>query len=239
MKLMSPSEVKDAGNSETTRQILRAKEAQEMTEKWSKSLARAEADFASASARRLEEWAKGEEEHSKRVKEMADEVEKLEARKAQALIPVEVYKQEAEEKMKKAEKIISDYEEKEEDLEETKELLQDKLDDVGEREIDVTERENKCKLREKGIDEQSEQLKLGIKKLSDSMLSFQSYMKTEEAKLNEKRKEIKLKEINMGAREDKYQRDLKALADYDSKLKDERGVLDRGFKELREKTISK
>lgn len=78
MKLLSPKEVRDANQGELTKQILRAKETQEIVDETNLKLAKAEADFNAMLAKNRVIWAKEEEEHSLRLQEMKKELKSLE-----------------------------------------------------------------------------------------------------------------------------------------------------------------
>lgn len=235
MRLLSPNQTKDLEGEEVTRQILRAKESQEMATKWHKRLADAEADFAHSTARQQKEWAEMEKEHEVRLKEMAVEIESLESRKTQALIPIEIYKKQAQDLMDSAQAREEAAKKQEDDAERTKDILEDKLDDVSDREIAAEEKERKLLTREQGIAQQSEEVRQGSARLSEAMENFKAYCAVEESKLRQKRKENGLKEANLEAREDKITRETDALKIFATRLTDERETLGRAWKELEAK----
>ena len=131
MKLFSPQEVRDKKNLETARDILRTKEVEDVLKRTNQQLAQAEADFASALAKNKRIWANEETEHAKRVSEMSEEIKELEQRKAQALIPIQMYKDQADTLLKEAQEALELAKVREYQARETQNALEDKLDELS------------------------------------------------------------------------------------------------------------
>ena len=114
MKLLSLKQVNDTRATEVARDILRTQEIQEVADKTRKSLANAQADFSNTLASHKERWAKEEEKYKERKVKMEREIDILEKRKTQALIPISMYQKEADEKMKEAHNFLLEAKKKEE-----------------------------------------------------------------------------------------------------------------------------
>lgn len=230
MKLLTPFQQKDRQAEELARKVMRAQEVEAMAKKANINLAMAEADFNATLARNRAKWALEEEEHEQTVKGMTQEVEALEERKKQALIPIQLYKEEADKIMLETRGILNDSKAKDEQSEFLQEKLEDKLTDVGDRELAVAESEVRLELKKQGIETQQQQTKDGIANLSKSMLDFHLFKENEENSLQQRKEEVALAEINFNAKTEKYKRDLEALRVLQIQLRDERETLDREYK---------
>ena len=190
-------------------------------------MAEAEADFASVLARHRITWAEEEREHDERMRQMQKEVSVLEDRKKQALIPLEIYKVQADTLLKEAQEALQRTKEKELKNEEIAELLQDRLDEVGEKESDVQSLESRLLSKQKGIEDQAEQVKAASQQLVYDQQSFYEIRDKQQKEILERRKEIQIAEITVNAKIEKIKRDIEAMRIYDIQLKDERATLDR------------
>lgn len=229
MKLLSPFAQKDKQQEELTRKLLRIQEITELEIKTNANLARAQADFNDTLARNRDKWSIEESEHSDRIKDMTQEVESLENRKKEALIPVQMYKDEVDKMYIEAQELVKNAKEKEEQADYLAEKLEEKLTEVGDREKQAEKEEQKLEIAKQGIEAQKEQIKEGIKKLSEEMIMFHEKQQYEETSLNKRKSEVALAEINFNAKLEKYERDIEAMKIWDKQLKDERGVLDREY----------
>lgn len=229
MKLLSPVARKDKEQEEITRKILRIQEVEDMTKKVNAQLSRAQADFSDVLARNKEKWAIEEEEHLNRVKDMQKEVEALENRKKQALIPIQMYKKEADKMLEEAQEILKKAQEKEENADFLTEKLEEKLTELGDREKNIIKEEQRIEIAKEGIKTQQEATRDGIKRLSEEMVKFHEKQESDQANIDERKKEVALAEINLNAKLDKYARDLEALKIFEAQLKDERATLDREY----------
>ena len=227
MKLLTPNQVRDTKNEHLAREVLRAKETSEQILKINKKMAEAEADFASVLARHRITWAEEEREHDERMRQMQKEVSVLEDRKKQALIPLEIYKVQADTLLKEAQEALQRTKEKELKNEEIAELLQDRLDEVGEKESDVQSLESRLLSKQKGIEDQAEQVKAASQQLVYDQQSFYEIRDKQQKEILERRKEIQIAEITANAKIEKIKRDIEAMRIYDIQLKDERATLDR------------
>ncbi len=232
MKLLTPQSVKDLKSQDLARGILRAKETEDAIKKINQRRAEAEVSFNSALARNRELWAKEEQDHQKRKTELQFEIDTLEAKRLNALIPINIIKISAEDKMKEATDFLTGLRLRERVVEETTERLEDKLDEVGEREITVKNKEKELLLKQQGIERQEENLRLNNERLTEQMKEHLVLKQNAITNIEERTKEVVLKERSLEAKEQLIQRNLKAIKDKEKQLSDERGTLDRAWKEL-------
>ena len=233
MKLLTPLANKEVRQNEDLKKIIRAKELDDVINKKNIELARSEADFNATLARNRAKWALEEEEHAKRLKDMEAELKPLEQRKQQALIPIEVYKQQADVKMLEAEKYLQTLLTREAEIDDLKELLDEKLTEVSDRENQVAMEEKRQKNALLGIETQQEETKKGVQRLSEDMIMFHEKQEREEASLLQRKKEVTLAEISFKAKTDKLKRDIEALNIRELQVKDERETLQREFDRLK------
>lgn len=238
MKLLSPQEVREQKTQEIARNILRAKETEEVTRKINQNRAKAEADFSSALAHHRELWAQEEEEHRKRKEEMQSEIDTLEAKKLNALVPINILKVSAEDKMKEATDFLANLRKRENDTEELKERLEDRLDDVAEKETELLDKERKLSLRQQGIERQEENIRLSNNKLTEEMKELLSLKAQAIQNIESRTKEVVLKEQTLNAKEQLIKRNIKSIEEREIQLADERATLDKAWKELERKKIS-
>lgn len=229
MKLLSPFATKERQQNELTQKILRIQEIEDLAKQANAKLARAQADFQSVLAQNQAKWANEEAEHTERVKSMTIEVESLENRKKQALIPIQMYKEEVDKAMAEAQEIVKKAKEKEEQADFLLEKLEEKLTDVSDREALVEKEEKRQEVAKQGIESQQRATKEGVERLSKEMMLFHEKCQSEEESLAQRKKELALAEINFNAKIEKYKRDFEALKVWDIQLKDERATLDREY----------
>lgn len=232
MKLLSFTERKDSQQKEQTIKILRTQEVNDLAKTANANLARAEADFNATLAKNRAKWAIEENDHADRIKSMTGEIEALERRKEQALIPISLYKKEADALMGEAQEIVKKAQTKEDQVDFILEKLETELTAVADREQAVTEKENKLESAMKGVEAQQEITKKGAEALYEQTVLFQQKQEKEEASLLERKKEVSLAEITFQAKVDKYKRDMEALRVWDLQLKDERETLKRAMERL-------
>lgn len=230
MKLLSILESKDTQKQEVIRKLLRIQEVEEMTKKSNSKLAKAEMEFNTTLALNRTKWALEEEEYANRVKDMTQEVEALEKRKEQALVPIQMYKDGADKMMEEAREILQKSKEKDEQSDFLQEKLEEKLTELADREIEIVKTEQKLEISRNGILSQREQIKLGSEQLSKEIIVFHNKRVLDENNIDERKKEVALAEINFNAKTEKYSRDLEALRILEIQLKDERDTLDREYK---------
>jgi len=232
MKLLSPIAVKDVRGQELARDVLRIKETKDELQRVSQQLANAQADFNVSLARNRETWANEEQEHSKRLTEMTKEVEFIEERKKQALIPINMYKSEADKIMSDALEYKKSLDAKEEQIENTIELLESKLTDVADREQKVSLVEKKQKVAQEGILKQQEATRNGTQLLSEQIAQFHVKQQEDDKLWNKRKRELDLKEINLEVREEKNIREIGAIRVREAQVQDMRETLEREYVRL-------
>lgn len=229
MKLLSRISTKDAQQKEQTLKVLRAQEVEELAKTVNAKLARAEADFNETLARNRSKWAEEELEHQERIKGMTSEVEALERRKEQALIPISMYKKEADKVMEEAQEFLVKAKAVEEHNNYLQDRLEEKLTDVADRENMVLKEEERQKIALLGIEAQQEATKKGVEELSKQMIMFHEKQQADESSILERKKEVSLAEISFSAKTDKLKRDIEAMRIRERELADERATLDREY----------
>lgn len=232
MKLMTPAQVKEKRGDETARSLIRSQEIEQLADETRRKLARAESEFNETLARNRHEWAKEEEEHANRMKEMEREVSVLENRRTQALIPIEIEKKEADSLLKQSKEFLKKSQEKESLADETLEALENRLDEVKEREMIMQSEESRLEVKKKGIENQEEVTKTGSERLSHALQEFYKKQKEDDRLLAEKNEALLLKEINLNAKEEGQARERHALHVKEMQLNDRQATLERAFKRL-------
>lgn len=238
MKLLTPSQNKDLNSQQTVKQVLRIQELEKATTQALQSLAKAEAEFNATLARNRDKWALEEEEHFKRTKERETEIDFLEAKRINALIPIGIIKEATEDRMEEAVKLLSGIRMREQKAEKLIEQLETKLDEVGQREVDVNQKEKTLVLRQEGIELQSHAIVEGSRKLNQATIEFKNLKEKEEKAIKDRKTELFLIERSLISKEETLKLTDKALNDLATQLADERGTLDRAWQELKRKQIS-
>lgn len=229
MRLLTPVAQRDAKQAENVRQILRAQETQEIVKSINKTRVKAEVDFNDTLAKHRHIWATEEAEHDKRKKEMEAELVPLEERKREALVPIAIYKKQADDKVAEAEGILTLAKEKESKADDLLETLEEKLTAVSDREHAVKTEEDKQVIAREGISIQQEQTRAGVQKLSEQMADFDTYKAKEEESLYNRKKEVTLAEININAKIEKVKRNVKAIQEREIQIEDQRRTLERAL----------
>jgi len=229
MKLLPTFAVKDKQQEELTRKILRTQEINKLAQEADLNLARAQADFSSTMALNQAKWALEQEEHAVLIQSISQEIQSLENRKKQALIPIQMYKDEADKILAEAQMIIDRAKEKEEQAEYLLEKLEEKLTDVADREHFLQESEQRMATIKQGVLSQQEQTKRSAEMLVEKMTAFHMKQQEEEASLQKRKEELSMAEISFNAKLLKYERDLKALHSWELELKSERDALYREY----------
>lgn len=197
MKLLTQQDTRDTKAQEENLVLLRTQELNVAADKARKNLANAEADFKTTLAKNLEIWAKEEETHSNRVKEMSGEISQLEAKRAEALVPVTKLQQEAEELIAQYTLKNKETETKNTELEELREKLENKLDEIGQEKQDFLKARQKLELQQQGLDQQVENTKIGIKKLSAEIANFAAIREQAEKQVKERQTTVSLLESSI------------------------------------------
>jgi len=232
MKLLPPQEVKNLKESQTVKELLRAKEMAEVTDKTRKALAKAEADFNTTLAKNRTAWALEEEAHDKRVREMAQEIRVLEKRRQQALIPIDAVKSEADTFLAEAKKVYAQVTEIREEEENLTEELENKLDLVGQRGQDLDRREAEISNKEYGLRLQTEQMLNQLRAFNAERVELDSKKMKAEQDIDERKTALVLWDRQLVAKEERLNNKEKGLDTLAKQLDDRRATLDRAFARL-------
>ena len=232
MKLLDPIVNKDLQGQEQARQILRTQELEKAAKEARLKLADSQADFNNTLALNRQKWAEEEEEHRQRVNERKTEIDVLEAKRMNAMIPVDILKASAEEQLADAENYAKSVREREEYAEDLTAKLQDKLDEVGQREQDVTQKAKELEIREIGIENQANSTVAGIKKLNADLQEFIAFKAQSEKEIALMEKIIDIQEKHLEDKETELNQLQKSLNEQAIRLADERGVLARAYAEV-------
>lgn len=164
------------------------------------------------------------------LKKLNAELTILRRERKKLLKPIGEYRAETEKALLEATERAQSVESRENELTYTIEKLQAKLDDVGQREMDIQERAKKLRIREEATEKEAKMVSDGHVRLNEMMAKFQK-------ELNEKTQVLKERENAMIIVEQRNKEYLakreKELADTQRKLDDQRGVLDRLYKEIK------
>lgn len=170
------------------------------------------------------------EKYQQELKDLQEEVVKLRKERKKLLEPISKTLLETENTLQEAKKRAQTLESRENELTDTIEKLQAKLDDVGQREMDIQERAKKLKIREEATEKEAKMVSDGHVRLNEMIVAFNK-------ELTEKSQVLKERENAMIIVEQRNKEYLakreKELADTQRKLNDERGVLDRLYKEIK------
>lgn len=235
MRLLSPSQNKDLKEQQNIRELLRAQETEKAAKKARLALANSQADFSDALAKQRVKWAEEEEEHTKRTAEMQTEINRLEAKRLNALIPVKIIEQSAEERLHEAEEFMEKLREREVYAEDLAEKLQDRLDETGQKDQDLKRKEQDLIAREHGVSHQTKLTAQSSLDLSIKMAEFKEEKSEAETAIKQKQTVLELQEQALVKREEVVDKQDKELKEKAVRLADERNVLDRAWNELRRK----
>lgn len=238
MKLLTPQANKELGSQEQIRTLMRTQELEKAAQKARINLADAEADFQATLARNRLQWATEEREHSQRIAEMTVEVKALEKRRETALKPVNQLEQEARARLQEAIDYEAKVKEREEHVEAWAEILQDQLDAVGAKEQDIIWKAQTIEAQKKGIAEQQEQTRTGIKHLNQLTADFHASVQKAEKELDERKTALFLWDRSLQAKEAKQKRVIVKLQNMVIKIADDRTTLKSAWDELERKRLS-
>ena len=232
MKLLSPLATQESKNVQLSRDVLRSQEAEELAKESQKKLQRAEIDFARVLQGQQARYQQEEEEHQIEVKRRQKEIDILESKKLNASIPLDILNFGTNERINDASLLLARVRDRENTAEELCETFEEKLSELGEREITLIDKEKKHKLREEGMQRQTESISHRAKELSDEMQSFRSFRAQEEKTLTDKKIELMFRERTLENKAEKLARKEKDLSNEAIRLIDERGTLERAFSEV-------
>lgn len=238
MKLLSPTQNKDLKDEQQLLGIIRTQEINKAEQEARQKLANSQADFQLTLARNRQQWATEEEIHIKRVQEMQQELNTLEVQKLNSLIPFDILKEGTDERMRDAETFLTNLRQREEYAEDLAEKLQDKLDETGQKEQDLLKKQKEIEVREIGLENQSHSITTGSLKLSEEISTFVAKREEVEKDIKTRLDNLSLLEQSLNEKEEELKQVQKINNETAIRLADERGVLDRAWKELERKKAS-
>lgn len=172
MKILTATEIKTASESEKTKDIVRLETTRKALSDAQKKLDEAEAKFDVALANQRIRWATEEEEAVKKLGLLLVEINALELRREQAIIPIDDEKKKAHDLFIQAETVLADArgtateaDKRQQHNQELSDILQTRLDGLSEREVKLDYREKNLAIREESAIAEREQ----IKKLSQEL----------------------------------------------------------------------
>lgn len=233
MDVFSPAQARSKAEERSVQEINRARAIAEATATLLKEQEEIDAAF---KVRLKENQATAETwflENTERKNQLLREVELLEKRREQALIPPFIKAEDihSTEEALWARKLELDA--RESSTEGQCRLLMKKLDEVSEKETDLASREKRVKAMELGAEDQKNSVALSAKKLNKRIEEFERDKENREA-------ELAFQDSELDARENLYnERDLmlkkreEEIETAKRLLADQRHLLDRGFEELR------
>jgi len=231
MKLASFEQVKTANQEQITKDTLRTQSAKESLNKINTELNDANAKFELVLANQRVQWTKEEEDYLATIKNLGEEIQALQKRRAILLIPIDTIKEEAYNLLKESERIKTEATLKSAECDERIALLSTKLDELSERETKANELEQKLTIRESNLVLKEE----AHRKLQDTLREkwddYFATLSTKEKDFADRRKEIELKEINLASREDSLVAKAQELKDQDRFIKSQRAALEAAIKE--------
>ncbi len=233
MKLLTPSAQKDETQVELSRDVIRVQEVKKVVEDWNKKLAKAEADFSLMLAGQRDRYALEELEHEKRVKEMKQEVDTLEAKKYAALVPINILKEGGVNRLEEAEKFMASLRKREDDAEELTERLEEKLDEVGERELVVKNEQRRLRLLQEGVERQQDFIKSQNEQLTKSLSEFVMMKEQAEKDIDARKSALFLMDTSLAKEREFITSEKRRITEEDRRLADERDTLERAWREVR------
>lgn len=205
-----------------------------ITQKY-KELGVAEASFADALKNQRTIWATEEERHRGIILSLGNEVEALEERKKQALIPLTKKAEDLDTKASALASYKADLDKYAAKLDEERQLLANRLDEVAERELQADSVAKTLKRREEGISLQAGQITRDSANLATVMASVGQQASDKEQVLNLKKAALTSREVVLAERERKVNEKEAGFATREKALADERYALTQAAEELKKK----
>lgn len=237
MKLFSPLEVNNSKEKEISVGIQRLASLNKEITRKRQELEKLNLEFEISGERQNIQWEKDKAENAKICNALIKEVQILEERKKQALLPLTEKWKEIEVIEQKLKQKEVDLEEKDEKLSEQLELLEEKLSSLGEREINADKLGKQQAIAQEGIDSQKAQIALQAKQMNETIVKATIEAKARETAISKRESAIKLREL---ALEDKLKEIEQIEAGYASRekaIKDKYETLNRTLERIKNKKI--
>lgn len=237
MKLFSPLEVNTSKEKQISTDIQRLASVSKELIRKRQELEKLNLEFEISGERQNLQWEKDKAENAKICNALIAEVQILEERKRQALLPLT-------EKWKEIEVIEKKLKEKEEELiikednlDSKIELLEEKLTTIGEREIDADKLGKQQMIAQEGIDAQKEQIALQAKQMNESIIKASGEQKAREQAISRLESSIKLRELAVKSREAELSKIEAGFESREKAIKDKYDTLNRTINRIKNKKI--
>ncbi len=195
-----------------------------------KELETINSDFENVLKRQGERLDKQELEFNLKVEKLKLEVKDLEERKKIALVPLDSKWKEIEQADKLVKQTAYEVAQELEDIAERQELLEDRLTEVADRELNAKELAKKQLSKQKGIDQQAEQIKLQAKSLNDLVIKTNLEFKEKEKRLKLIETKLLSREKVVTEKENGFKQREKELDDRDRQIRDRYQTLEQTLK---------
>lgn len=230
MKLLSPIQIITNKERQISEEIQRLHSISNELANKKQDLNVLEVELESILEKQREQWIKEQNENIEKINSLTKEVILLEARKVQALIPLDNDKKEIEIIKEQVISKRKDFIKKEEDLDKKIELLEDKLSDINQKEIDLNKVSKKQALYQLGIETQKKEIEKQAKDFSLSIKQSLEEIEVKQKDIARKESEVLLKENTLNIKELKLNKTKKELEDKEIAIKRKYETLQRVIK---------
>jgi chromosome segregation ATPase len=233
MKLFTPTETKGLSTRQTSDDVYKIAYLQTTLGKLQTRLNSEEQAFTTRLTEQRALYNAEKEKLQADIRELLAQVQSLEARKANALIPIATLKRDAQQALLDAQALLKKNEERTLELDELQELLTEKLDAVSTREQVVATEESTLKSKITGALAQADTISRSHIRLNEMLVAFEN-------RVAETNQQLALRESSVTQREQKLNESINAhtsrMATESRALADREETLERGFKELNKLT---
>lgn len=235
LRLLNPSEAVHKSKQRTEGEKQKSVKIDALVAQKHKELAEAEVNFDIALKRQHDTWAKEEKEHIEKVIHVTKEVEVLEERRKQALIPLEERAKELETHDRNLRERELALDLRETDLNDSAQVLADRLDEVSEREQKAFENAQSLLIQREDIDGRRKDLKANTDTFTRAFTKATGELT--ERELVVRREEIALKNraVTLKEREDAVSEKEAGFVNRERSIQDKRETLDRAIAEFEKK----
>lgn len=230
MKLFTPNETKTLSKKQTSEDVVRIAYLQGTLNRLQKQTNDASASFKALLAEQRQIYSEEKEKLQAEVRELVNQVNALEARKANALIPVQGLKAEAEKALAEATKLLAENEKRAEELEEMTQVLTERTDAVSTREQVAEEKEVALNSKIEGALREADIISSSHQRLNKMLADFQSRVESTDASLARRENAIQERERLHAQAVEEH---IKRVTAEERSLADRRAALDRAFGELK------
>lgn len=233
MKLLSPVDAQNKAKKSLDAEKYRLVEVQTLITQKYKELGQAEDDFAFALKNQRAVWVEELARYDLRVFSLRNEVESLEERRRQALIPLTERAKMLDTKSSVLDAREEELDEKDADLEIEKAILVTRLDEVAERELQADKVARTLTLREEGVKAQAAQVGASSASLTVAIGQADALSRGKERELTLKEATLTGRQVHLEERERVVKVKEAGFDNREKALQDERYVLTKAAEELK------